>query len=80
MRKLICLLLMLLMTSGCCELFGICTSVHVHTSASSPDKFASSDLHYDSGLVASREPEASAESGMGPASAVVANPYYLLPD
>ncbi len=45
MLKFVCLLLMLLMTSGCCQLFGLCTSVNVHTSASSPDKFASSDLY-----------------------------------
>jgi hypothetical protein len=34
----------LLMMSGCCELFGICTSVNVHTSISSPDKFASAEF------------------------------------
>jgi hypothetical protein len=62
MLKSICLVLMLLMTSGCCELFGLCTSVSVHTSASSPDKFASSEFSGGSselplgGLQASREP------------------------
>ena len=41
MLKLVAFSTMLLMLSGCCELFGICTSVNVHTSISSPDKFAS---------------------------------------
>jgi hypothetical protein len=45
MRKFICLLLMTLMTSGCCEVFGICTSVHVNTLAPSSDKFASSNSY-----------------------------------
>jgi hypothetical protein len=44
MSRLVCLVLMLFMVSGCCEIFGICTSVNVHTTAASPDKFASSDL------------------------------------
>jgi hypothetical protein len=62
MLKSICLVLILLMTSGCCELFGLCTSVNVHTSASSPDKFASSEFRGGEielplgGLQASREP------------------------
>ena len=46
MVKFVCFVfvLMLLTTSGCCELFGLCTSVSVHTSADSPDQFTSSDL------------------------------------
>jgi hypothetical protein len=81
MRKFVCLLLMLLTTSGCCELFGLCTSVNVHTSASSPDKFASSDLYDDFGPLASRAPQACAESGVRSASAVVVrDPHYLHPD
>ena len=27
-------------TSGCCQLFGVCTSASVHTSISSPQQFA----------------------------------------
>jgi hypothetical protein len=38
-------LLMLFTTSGCCELFGLCTSVNVHTSASSPNRVVSADPH-----------------------------------
>jgi hypothetical protein len=45
MVKFICMLSMLVMTSGCCELFGLCTSVNVHTSASPPSKFASLDIN-----------------------------------
>jgi len=41
MLKIISLMIGLLMMSGCCELFGICTSVSVHSSISSPDKLAS---------------------------------------
>jgi hypothetical protein len=44
MRKFVCLLLVLLMTSGCCELFGLCTSVNVHTQALSPDNFAGTEI------------------------------------
>jgi hypothetical protein len=44
MLKLVAFSTMLLMLSGCCELFGICTSVNVHTSISSPDKFASAEF------------------------------------
>jgi hypothetical protein len=46
MVKFVCfiLILMLLTTSGCCELFGLCTSVSVHTSADSPNQFTGSDL------------------------------------
>jgi hypothetical protein len=51
MVKYICLVLMLLMTSGCCQLFGLCTSVNVHTSADPADKIASIDVRH--GLVAS---------------------------
>jgi hypothetical protein len=65
MCKFICLLLMLITTPGCCQLFGLCTSVNVHTSASSPNKFASSHLF---------------ESGERPASVVVSNQRYLPPD
>jgi hypothetical protein len=50
MVKYVCALLMLLMTSGCCELFGLCTSVNVHTSADSPNEIASTDVH--AGLLA----------------------------
>ena len=77
MLKFVCLLLMLLMTSGCCQLFGLCTSVNVHTSASSPDRFASSDSYGGFGPSASWGPQASAESGGRPVSAVVTNSHYL---
>ncbi|MBV8774833.1 MAG: hypothetical protein JO166_21240 [Deltaproteobacteria bacterium] len=43
MVKFACMLLMLVTTSGCCEVFGLCTSVNVHTSASSPNKIARMD-------------------------------------
>jgi hypothetical protein len=61
MRKFVCLPLMLLMTSGCCQLFGLCTSVNVHTRASSPDQFASKDMHDSFNLT--------------PASAIVSNQH-----
>ncbi len=53
MIKFVSVLLVLLMTSGCCELFGICTSVNVHTSAPSPNEFARTDsmLTQSSGAV-----------------------------
>jgi len=77
MLKFVCLLLMLLMTSGCCQLFGLCTSVNVHTSASSPDEFASSGLYDGFAPPPSWGPQASAESGGRPVSALVANSHYL---
>jgi hypothetical protein len=73
MRKFVCLLLMLLMTSGCCELFGVCTSVNVHTRASSPpDKLAST------GLQGGHDPSAwgaqtTVISALEPASAVASD-------
>ena len=80
MCKFVCLILMLLMMSGCCELFGLCTSVNVHTSASSPDKFASSDLYEDFGPLASQAPDAFAALGVRPASLVISDPRYLAPN
>jgi hypothetical protein len=50
MLKVGCLALMLFMVSGCCEVFGICTSVNVHTRATSPDKFASLSLDLQDGF------------------------------
>jgi hypothetical protein len=46
MVKFVCFIfvLTLLTTSGCCELFGLCTSVSVHTSADSSEQFTGSDL------------------------------------
>jgi hypothetical protein len=79
-RKFVCLFLMVLTMSGCCELFGICTSVNVHTSASSPNEFAGSGLYDDFGLLPPREPQASAVPGVKPASAVIVNPHYLTPE
>ena len=43
MLRLACLIAMLFMMSGCCEVFGICTSVNVHTRASSPEKLVRLD-------------------------------------
>jgi hypothetical protein len=76
MIKSVGLLLMALIMSGCCELFGICTSVNVHTSATAPDKFADSNL--DNALSPTLWP-GGPQSGVTPASAIVANPHYLPP-
>jgi hypothetical protein len=75
-RKFVCLLLMVLTMSGCCELFGICTSVNVHTSASSPDKFADSGLYDDFGQLQ----QASAVPNVRPAGIVITNPRYSAPE
>jgi hypothetical protein len=77
MHKLICLLLMLLMMSGCCEVFGLCTSVNVHTSASSPDKYASSNLHDDFNQMSLWAP---VESNVRPANVILGTPDYLPPN
>ena len=79
-RKFACLLLMLLTMSGCCEIFGLCTSVNVHTSASSPDKFASLGLYDDFGLLPSQAAQTSAMPDVRPAGVVIANPHYLAPE
>jgi hypothetical protein len=65
MPKLVCALLMLVMTSGCCELFGICTSVHVHTSAPSPNKIAGLGMNGGSERSVSSYGR-SAQSGLAP--------------
>ncbi len=76
MTKYICMLLMLLMTSGCCELFGLCTSVNVHTSADSPDKVASADLR--GGSESARDLQVPLRSSVLPADArSVGNEPYL---
>ena len=73
MLKVISLVFALLMTSGCCEIFGVCTSVNVHTNISAPETFASDD--FSNPLV-----PAQAEGGqIMPASAVTTNPHYLPP-
>jgi hypothetical protein len=81
MLKLVSLMLILLMTSGCCEFFGICTSagVNVHTSAGSTDKFASSDLHDSLALSALSAP-ASVKSDVIPASTITSGPSDLSAD
>jgi hypothetical protein len=79
MLKTLCLLLALLMMSGCCEVFGICTSVSVHTSASRPDKFASADLRNGSDPPPS-DPPLSGQAFTAQTSAVASNPHYLPPD
>lgn len=73
MVKYICVILMLFMTSGCCELFGLCTNVNVHTSTDSPDKIASSDVN--GALVASAPSDfrASPQSGLMPTGATLAH-------
>ena len=43
MFKLLSALVAIFTLSGCCELFGICTSVSVHSSISSPRQFAQAD-------------------------------------
>ena len=40
MLKVVVLVAPLLILSGCCEVFGICTSVDVHTSIDRPEKVA----------------------------------------
>ena len=40
MLKLVAVLAPVLILSGCCQLFGICTSVDVHTSIDRPDNVA----------------------------------------
>jgi hypothetical protein len=64
MVKYLCLLLMLLMASGCCQLFGLCTSVKVHTSSDSPDKIAGADAH--GCLIASAMPAVQASPQLRP--------------
>lgn len=43
MLKLLLASVSIFMLSGCCELFGICTSVSVNSSISSPRQFARAD-------------------------------------
>ena len=43
MLKLLLPLTALLAISGCCQLFGVCTSASVHTSISSPQQFVQQD-------------------------------------
>jgi len=40
MSKLMVLLIALVMCSGCCELFGVCTSASIHTSIQSQKDYA----------------------------------------
>jgi hypothetical protein len=44
MLKLLAASIAIFMFSGCCELFGVCTSVAVHSSISSPRQFAQAGL------------------------------------
>ena len=73
MVKFVSMLLLLLMTSGCCEVFGICTSVHVHTSAESPNKFARLDMNGVFDRLGPRSAQTSLESGLRPAGAFFKN-------
>jgi hypothetical protein len=43
LMKVFAALISLFVLSGCCELFGICTSVAVHTSADSSSKYVRED-------------------------------------
>jgi hypothetical protein len=43
MFKLLVPITALLALSGCCQLFGVCTSASVHTSISLPQQFAQQD-------------------------------------
>lgn len=43
--KLSAALLVLFFMSGCCQIFGLCTSVSVHTSADAADKYARGDAN-----------------------------------
>ena len=47
--KLCAALITLMLMSGCCEIFGICTSVSVHTSADSANKYAREDSNSNIG-------------------------------
>jgi hypothetical protein len=79
MLKLVSIMLILLTTSGCCELFGICTSagVNVHTSAGSTDKFASSELHGGFAPADWRAARASLQSGPETTGANVSNQHLV---
>ena len=44
MLKFVVLLAPLLILSGCCQVFGICTSVEVHTSIDHPENVAQQEL------------------------------------
>jgi hypothetical protein len=79
MLKFAFLLLTVFLMSGCCELFGICTSVNVHTSISSPEKFAEVDPNIGPGLSLADIQE-SPQAGLTPAGTIVSNPPYLPPD
>jgi hypothetical protein len=74
MLKVISVAIALLMTSGCCEVFGICTSVNVHTNISAPETFANAD--FNDQLV----PAQAEGAQIMPASAISTSTYYLPPD
>lgn len=38
--SILCLFSLIVLFAGCCRVFGLCTSVDVHTSIDSPQKFA----------------------------------------
>ncbi len=44
MLKLMTLLVAVLMCSGCCELFGVCTSASIHTSVQSQNVYAQQQI------------------------------------
>jgi hypothetical protein len=50
MLKLLAASIAIFMFSGCCELFGVCTSVAVHSSISSPRQFARAGLPTDGNM------------------------------
>jgi len=47
MLKIVYLFAPILILSGCCRVFGICTSVDVHTSIDPTDKFAQTQQYRD---------------------------------
>jgi uncharacterized protein YceK len=52
MLKFLVPLAALLLMSGCCRVFGICTSASIHTSIASPEEFAQQDNHWQCNVVA----------------------------
>ena len=74
MLKIISLMIGLLMMSGCCELFGVCTSVAVHSSISTPDKLVGAQ--FNNPVL----PASANETQMLPGSTLASNPRYLPPN
>jgi hypothetical protein len=56
-RKLLILLVVLCLFSGCCEMFGICTSASIHTSISGNHQYAQQSAAPSEAELALRSPE-----------------------